>query len=196
MKWRIWQEKIMLILRIKNHSNDTLCKQVYNDGRQRSWPGLPQEVASICQEVGLPDVNSVNVQKSEVKRAIFEHHYRDMVEIVDKQTKLESIKGEDFREIPKYFEEKSIENSRMAFKVRSHMVPDIPGNFKNRYRVKGSENEGLICDQCQEGEIFTQSHCLTCPAWSDLRSGLELTNISDLVTFFRKLLVERAKVSG
>ena len=63
------------------------------------------------------DVNSVNVTKSEVKRAIFEHHYRDMVEIVDKQTKLESIKGEDFREIPQYFEEKSVENSRMVFRV-------------------------------------------------------------------------------
>ena len=116
--------------------------------------------------------------------------------MVNKQTKLEGIKGEDFRNIQEYFDEKSIENSRMSFKIRSQMVPDIPGNFKNRYKVKGSTIDGLVCDQCQDGEMFTQSHCLTCPAWSDLREGLELTKISDLVSFFRKLLVERTKVSS
>ena len=67
MKWMIWQEKIMLVMRIKNHSTDTLCKQVYEEGRERSWPGLSQEVSRICQEVGLPDVNGLNVPKSEVK---------------------------------------------------------------------------------------------------------------------------------
>jgi hypothetical protein len=115
-----------------------------------------------------------------------------MVEIINKQSKLERIRGEDFRDVQEYLNEKSIANSRMAFKIRGHMVPDIPGNFKNRYRVGGSIREGLVCDKCQEGEIFTQNHCLT---WSDLREGLKLTKISDMVSFFRKLLVERARVS-
>ena len=133
--------------------------------------------------------------KSDVKKAIFEHHYNDMVEIINKQSKLEGIRGEDFRDVQGYLNEKSIANSRMAFKIRSHMVHDIPRNFKIRYRVRGSNSEGLVYDKCQEGEIFTQSHYLTCVAWSDLREGLELTNISDLLSFFRKLLVERARVA-
>ena len=74
------------------------------------------------------------------------------------------------------------------------MVPKIPGNFKNKYRVRGTESEGLVCTECQEEEIMTQSHCLTCSAWSKLREGLDLTHIGDLVKFFRKLLVEREKV--
>ena len=82
----------------------------------------------------------------------------------------------------------------MAFKVRTLMVPDIPGNFKNKYRVKGTVDEGLLCSECDQGEIMTQSHCTTCPAWSDLREGLDLSDINDLVIFFRKLLAERAKV--
>ena len=82
----------------------------------------------------------------------------------------------------------------MAFKVQSQMVPEIPGNFKNRYRVKGTTSEGLLCDQCQEGEILTQSHCISCSDWSNLREGLDLISIKDMVTFFRKLLEERAKV--
>ena len=101
---------------------------------------------------------------------------------------------DDFRELQPYFDEKSVDNGRMAFRIRSHMVKDIPGNFKNMYRRRGTETDGLLCPDCGGEEILTQSHCLACPAWSELRQGLEMTNINDLVIFFRKLLVERAKV--
>ena len=131
MKWRIWQDKILLSMRIKNHDNDALCRQVYEEGKRMSWPGLAQEVSAIFEELGIADVNNVNLTKSEVKHAIFEHHYNDMVEIINKQSKLGRIRGEDFRDVQEYLNEKSIANSRMAFKIRSHMVPDIPGNSKN-----------------------------------------------------------------
>ena len=35
MKWRIWQEKILLLIRIKNHESEVLCKQVYEEGKKR-----------------------------------------------------------------------------------------------------------------------------------------------------------------
>ena len=41
---------------------------------------------------------------------------------------------------------------------------------------------------------MTQDHCLECPAWEELRRGLEMSNIDDMVVFFRKLLLERAKL--
>ena len=194
MKWRIWQEKVLLVIRIKNHEPDTLCRQVYEEGRKRSWPGLAKEVSDICETIGIEDVNIVMVSKTEVKEAIFKHHYSDMISTINTKSKLEAIKGDDFTEVQEYFNEKSVSNSRMAFKVRSLMVPEIPGNFKNRYKVKGTLSEGLTCEYCQEGEIMTQSHCMSCPAWSGLREGLDLTNIKDLVIFFRKLMDERAKV--
>ena len=37
---------------------------------------------------------------------------------------------------------------------------------------------------------MTQSHCLTCPTWAELRTGLDLTSIQYLLVFFTKL-VER-----
>ena len=117
-----------------------------------------------------------------------------MMEIVKTKAKLENIKDEDFKEVQSYFGEKSVDNTRMAFRIRTHMVRDIPGNYKNKFRVKGTESEGLMCPDCQVGEMLTQSHCLTCPAWERLRVGLDTSKISDLVTFFRKLLAEREKV--
>ena len=82
----------------------------------------------------------------------------------------------------------------MAFKIRSHMVTEIPCNFKNKYKKKG--NDGLICAYCSENEEMDQSHCMRCPAWSELRKDLDLSSISDVVIFFRKLLTERARVEA
>ena len=35
---------------------------------------------------------------------------------------------------------------------------------------------------------------MKCPAWTELRKGLDMTNIMDMVEFFRKLLEERARL--
>ena len=76
------------------------------------------------------------------------------------------------------------------------MLPDIPGNFKNKFRKKdcSDRDSGLVCKYCDAGDIMTQSHCAVCPAWQELRDGLDLTDIRDLVTYFRRLLEERAKM--
>ena len=158
------------------------------------WPGLGQEVSEICDVLGLPDVNIVLVSKNEVKKAIFEHHYHDMINIIKNQSKLHTIKEDDFKEVQQYFNYKSVEKTRMAFMIRSQMVPEIPGNFKNKFRGRGTGSDGLACPYCMQGSVMTQSHCLACPAWSELRGGLDITKIDYLVVFFRKLLVEMAKV--
>ena len=80
----------------------------------------------------------------------------------------------------------------MAFRVGSKMVKDIPGNFRNKYKQKG--DDGLLCNYCMENQEMDQAHCLHCPAWSELRTGLDMTNIMDLVVYFRKLLTERARL--
>ena len=99
-------------------------------------------------------------------------------------------KDDDFTEVQEYMKGKSIENCRMSFKIRCEMVQDIKGNFKDKFRRKGGE-EALSCKVC--GDIESQSHCVVCPQWQDIRSGLDVDKLSDLVIFFQKLLMERNK---
>ena len=73
------------------------------------------------------------------------------------------------------------------------MLENIPGNFKNKYR---NQKEKLKCQHCQSDQLMTQSHCLECPAWVDIKNNLDLTKIEDLVKFFQRLLAERAKPEG
>ena len=96
--------------------------------------------------------------------------------------------SDDFSEPQEYFNDKSIENGRLAFQIRSKMVKEIPANFKNKYK-----EEDQLCKFCNEMKTFNQSHCIVCPAWEQQREGLDLTKIEDMVTFFRKMLSEKEK---
>ena len=158
IKWRVWEEKISLLMRRKNHSEDTLCRQIYEEGKSKGWPGLYQEVKEICEIINIPDVNEVCVPKAVIKRAVFEHHQQEMKAEVMSKKKLDQIKNDDFSQVQDYFKNKSIENARMSFKLRCQMLENILGNFKNKYKK-------LKCQHCSLGEVMTQSHCLECNAW-------------------------------
>ena len=47
--------------------------------------------------------------------------------------------------------------------------------------------------ECPSGLMETQSHCVTCPKWQDIRMGLDMNKIEDLVTFFQRFLTEKVK---
>ena len=75
--------------------------------------------------------------KAEIKRAISENHYKDVKKELDKSSKLEHVKGEDFSKVQEYFSDKSVENCRMSFRVRCHMVQEIPGGDTQRIGPSG-----------------------------------------------------------
>ena len=132
-------------------------------------------------------MNEVFVSSVEVKKAIFNHHLKHMRENISK--KLDDIRYDDFSSEQPYMNEKSVEVGRMAFKIRCNMVEDIPGNFKNKFRTNGrNSDEGLECKHCQENVIMDQAHCLVCPAWEDIRQGLDLYSMKDMVKYFQEIL--------
>ena len=122
-----------------------------------------------------------------IKETIFNHHYTEKMSEVNKIKKLEPIKGEDFRETQKYLMDKSIENGRMSFHIRTQMFKDIPGDFIFR-----NDTDKLKFKHCAEDQVFTKSHCLECPGRMDIKKDLDLSKIEDIVKFFQKLLNERA----
>ena len=44
-----------------------------------------------------------------------------------------------------------------------------------------------------DGLVMTQSHCVSCPRLENLREGLDLDSMKDMVTYFRRILIERSK---
>ena len=64
---------------------------------------------SICQEVGLPDINIQKVLKKDVKKAIQMSHHEDMLGQFENSRKLQDIKNDNFSTLQDYFHDKNLE---------------------------------------------------------------------------------------
>ena len=188
MKYRIWSEKCRLLMRTKDLQEGALAQQVYQQAELNCWPGLGREVKEICQEIQIQDLNKYKISKKEIQNAIFDTHYKEMMTKFQQSRKLADIKDDNFRTMQDYFNDRNIGTARMKFKIRTKMVDKIPGNFKNKYRYKEA---GLNCTYCKEE--FTQVHCTICPARAELRKGLDMTKLDDMVIYFRRFLTDDKK---
>ena len=108
-----------------------------------------------------------------------------MKQELEKCSKLEDIKHNDFTKLPEYMEEKCLDKARLAFRIKSKMVQGIKMNFK------GSHKGNLACDKCDLKCDETQHHTLLCDGWKEQREGLDLTQMQDMVIFFTRLLEEK-----
>ena len=169
----------------------SLAKIIYQEAEDNGWPGLGKDVRQICLNIGIPDLNVHYMRKSYIKNAILKSHYDDMISQFDESKKLQDIKNDNFMEVQEYFNDKNIESAILKFKIRTKMVENIPGNFKNK--LKNIKN-GLKCNYCEDD--MTQEHCKICPGRSDIREGLNMSNINDLVIYFGRVMSEKAKKSG
>ena len=192
MKHRIWQYKLLLLKRIKRQSHETLSWKIWKEQRSNNWPGLSKEVSDICNELNILDINDQDIPEGVLKRAVFDHHLEEIKEKVSNSKKMMKHKEDNFQEVQDYMLDKNVEKSRMSFRIRCEMVPEVKGNFKDKHRRKGGE-DALICNDCSNNEIQTQSHCIVCPKWDCIRSGLEMNKLDDLVIFFQRLLMEKTK---
>ena len=86
--------------------------------------------------------------------------------------KLESVKNDNFTELPEYMNEKSLDNARMAFRIKTEMVNKIKMNFKGSYK------NNLTCDKCMAEQNETQCHAMLYPGWAEQREGLDLSRMS------------------
>ena len=192
MKHRIWEAKLLLIRRIKRQSQGSLSWKIWKEQVINKWPGLSAEVMDICKQLDIPNINENSVEGDDIKKAVFRHHMEEVKEKVGSSKKMQKHKDDDFETVQEYMKGKSVEKTRMAFRVRCEMVDTIKGNYKDKYRRKRGE-KALLCTDCSEQEVHTQTHCLTCPKWERLREGMEMDTLENMVIFFQRLIMERLK---
>ena len=80
----------------------------------------------------------------------------------------------------------NIEQSRMLFRIQTKML-ELRVNMNGRY-----ENN-LSCEACSSSELESQTHVLNCPAYEELRYGLDLTKDKDMVIYFSQVMQLRMK---
>ena len=186
MKRRIWSRKLIFVNTLKNMPEQTLAKQIFNEQVRRGWPGLAREARELCQNLGLPDIVKEKIYKLKlenlVKKGVLENHEEELKKEVDSKSKLEGIKNEDMKR-KEYFKQKSLEDTRMLFRIRTRMV-ELKANFKNKPAFR---KDGWLCEGCQR-EVETNCHVMSCQAYEQVRQGLDLDSDKDLVQFFKKVM--------
>ena len=93
MKWKIWEEKCLLLKRISRLEEGSLAKIMCQEANENDWPGLNEEVRNICNEIKLKDIGKYEISKTEIQEAVFNSHYNDMKEQLKESRKLADIKN-------------------------------------------------------------------------------------------------------
>ena len=145
MAWRIKQEKILLVLAIKEQEDGCLAKEVLKEQVRMEWPGLGQEVKDICKEIGLPDATKeeVVIEKEAVKEAIMMSHVK-YLKAEMKGKKLETMANTDMRKRRDYTKY-SVEECRMAFRLETFQ-------FECRANMPTLYGRDLRCRACSPQE--------------------------------------------
>ena len=85
---------------------------------------------------------------------------------------------------------KGVDRSRMAFRLRTRMVPKIKMNFKSMHR------SNLKCEECELDKEETQEHMAVCPGWAVELGTLDVTRMADKVEFFTRVLRRKQVLGG
>ena len=56
----------------------TLVNRIYRQQLALAWPGLATEVAVICEEIGIENINLRKTDKKTIEEAVFHHNYMEM----------------------------------------------------------------------------------------------------------------------
>ena len=155
---------------------------------EQGWPlpGLAREVENICAPINIKNINENDVPKWIIKDAVRVHHATEAREEMDK--KLENIKNEEIGRTRDYMETKCISDCRLQFRIRTNMV-ELKANMKGSY--KGGAYSCLGCGD--KASVEDQSHVIRCPAYSDIRQGLDMEEDKDVVQYFRRVMIVRMK---
>ena len=70
MSLRVWVEKIMFIIHIRSMDEGSLARRVYEEQKNKNWPGLASENALFCQKLNIEDCNVTNITKTLYRKTV------------------------------------------------------------------------------------------------------------------------------
>ena len=193
MSLRIWREKASLALHIVRLSEDSLANRIWKLQMLYEWPGLAAEVKEITRKLGIGDVNTTELSKTEFRKTVTAAcHQMNEVRLREEMSgkkKCEKILAEGYGR-KEYFRKKKPGQVRDYFATRTSMLA-IAGNFSKDRRRFERTDWLCRCGQREEQEHLRRH----CPMYDDIRAMYaELESDESLVPFFQEVLEKRDKL--
>ena len=192
MESRVWRQKILLVFHMARLEKGDLARKMLAEQQQHSWPGLAQEVASLCRWLGLEDAATTDMDRRVYKKEVAKackwmdesNMKRDMERMKEKKMKI-MIKGNC--DLKDYVQNGNLYSARKAWEFRSFMLR-VAGNFPS---YKKYEASGWRCRACPYMVREDQDHLTHCSGYSDLKIGIDFDNDAELVKFYGKVMKRR-----
>ena len=189
MKLRIWKEKLMMVMHIRQLGDETLAKKVYTEQLTKGYPGLAKETAKISKELHIEDCNTTTLTKAEYKillSQLLEVKYESMLRDQAKdKSKCERILKDRYGK-KEYLTNMTIGEVRKFYRTRVGLLP-FASNYKNDKRFLRTN---WMC-RCKT-ETENQSHIRHCPIYSDITQKYpSVEDDSDLVKYLHEVLNRR-----
>jgi hypothetical protein len=190
MGLRIKLEKVMLVFHLRSLEEGALARKVYEEQRERHWPGLAAETEKICTDLGIEDCNTTNLSKKEyrelMKLACMVRDEKNLRKMAEGKVKCERIMADLYGK-KKYFTKNNIKEGRDIFRTRVGMQP-FAGNYGHDKRF--SKTSWLCrCEAAKEEERHLTAG--SCPVYGDLAEGHDMENDEELKEFFLAVLARR-----
>ena len=189
MKIRVWIEKILLVLSIRNLEEDTIASLVYKEQRENNWPGLALETRKICTVLNIEDCNITCLGKQDYKKILMEAcHMKNKENLqVLARGKCERIQWEEYKKKP-YIGNKTIQSVRVQFRSRFGLQR-FAGNYS---KDKSFARSNWMC-KCLESKE-SENHLMSgeCKVYGDI--ALKYSDLADdnnLVYLFTEILARR-----
>ena len=196
MGLRVWREKLMLMLHIRNLSEGTLANRIYREQRDNTWPGLALETKNICEQLEIESVHTTGLEGKVYRKVVTEACHklneRRLRNKAEGQTKSKRVLSEIYIR-KEYLAKKKIENVRIQFRARYGMLP-FAGNYGHDRKFAHSE---WLCS-CRE-QREEESHLMegSCTVYGDIRGKYgDLEDDDDLVDFFNEILARREELDS
>ena len=196
MGLRVWREKLMLIMHIRNLSEESLAHRIYREQMDSAWPGLGKESQKICEQLKIESVHTTRLDVKQFRKVVTEAcHKLNEQRLREKAgvgTKAKRIISEKYLK-KDYIGKKKIENVRIQFRARYGMLP-FAGNYSHDRKFAHSE---WLCS-CREHRE-QESHLLAgaCRVYGDIRQKYgDLEDDEDLVRFFTEVLERREELEA
>jgi hypothetical protein len=190
MGLRIKLEKVMLVFHLRSLAEDTLARKVYEEQKEKRWPGLALETENICKEWGIEDCNSSGKSKQEFRKiaelACMVKDEVNLRKLGEGKEKCSRILKECYGR-KKYFNTNTIKEAREMYRTRVAMMP-FAGNYSHNKRFAVT-NWLCRCKGAKEEERHLTAG--ECPVYGDLAEGCDLEDDEGLKGFFMAVLARR-----
>ena len=190
MKFRVYIEKVMMIVHLRSLDEETLAHKIYEEQKSNEWPGLCEETRGICEELQIEDCNKTMMGKQMYKDILVAACHKKNEETLRAgatEGKCSRIGGEEYGR-KQYLKDTNIEDTREWFKTRFGLQP-FAGNFSHDRRYAKS-NWLCRCKSVREEESHITSG--SCEVYGDLTDQFgDLSEDQNLVDFFRAVLDRR-----